>query len=80
MKLENSVIVWNVTDWNALLSLEAINTVSYVEPVPYLISVLFRLRHRQQHNIDRRTQRTQNVQTMFLVDYRHDSFCMYSEY
>jgi hypothetical protein len=46
IKLQNHVFVWNVTHWNALLSLEVINTVPYVETVPYLVSISFRLRDR----------------------------------
>jgi hypothetical protein len=57
-----------------------INTVSYVHTVPYLVSILFRLRDRLEHDIDWCTQRTLNVQTMLLVDYRHDNFCMHSQY
>lgn len=52
IKLQNHVLVWNVTDWNALLSLEIITTGSYVETVPYLVSLLFRLRDRREHDID----------------------------
>ena len=33
IKLQNNVLVWNVTDWNALSSLESITTGSYLEIV-----------------------------------------------
>jgi hypothetical protein len=33
VQLQNHVLVWNVTDWNALLSLDIITTGSYVEMV-----------------------------------------------
>ena len=45
-KLQNHVLVWNVTDWNALLSLDIITTGSYMETIPYLVSLLLGLRDR----------------------------------
>jgi hypothetical protein len=33
VQLQNHVLAWNVTDWNALLSLEIITTGSYLETV-----------------------------------------------
>jgi len=37
LKLQNHVLVWNVTDWNALSSLKIITTSSYVQTVDQYI-------------------------------------------